>query len=129
MILVEYSWANRISNVISIQIFTGKGFKNFFVDFLRRVKTPILRSNYMMELNLVPTGNQILFSVGEFHVPERNKIIMHIWKVLSSLVENNAVLFRFLLAARSSYFEEQLDSRWKSLKTVSVHNKLVSAKD
>jgi len=32
---------------------------------------------------------------------------------------------RFLLAARSSYFEEQLDSRWGNLEIVSVHNKLV----
>ena len=64
--------SSKIKYSISIQIFTEKGFKNSFVDFLRRAKTPILRSNYMMELNSVLTGNQISFSVGKFYVPSRN---------------------------------------------------------
>ena len=81
--------SRKIKYSISIQIFTEKGFKNSFVDFLRRAKTPILRSNYMMELNSVLTGNQISFSVGKLTLVliERIGLSLSQLELPSSVVE------------------------------------------
>jgi hypothetical protein len=99
----------------------GKDFKSFCDAFLRMLTTPTLTLNSTMVYTSVFTGifcssnTNVIISLDKY--PRITLLFNHsFYSVL-----------RFLLAARSSYFEEQFDSRWENLNTVPVNNKLVSA--